>query len=174
MRPKSRGIVLALASLIVLAGGCGQKDVFSSKEGGFSVETSSIPKQRKESVPTQDGPADIHTLTFEMQDPAVEYWVVYIDYPERAVRQKGVSQLLKEARDGSVNNVRGRLLNERDILVGDYPGKEIEYEGDASAEETYKSRMCLVKQRLYVVLVTVPRGGSPERAEKFLDSFRLL
>lgn len=174
MRLKSRGVVLTLAFLIVLAGGCGRKDTFSSREGGFSVETSSIPRQKKESVPTQNGPADIHTLTFEMQDPAAEYWVVYIDYPEVAVRQKGVSQLLKEARDGSVNNVRGRLLKERDILVGGYPGKEIEYEGEALSEETYKSRMCLVKQRLYVVLVTVPRGGPSERAEKFLDSFRLL
>ncbi len=174
MRPKSRRIVLALAFLIVLAGGCGRKDTFSSKEGGFSVETSSIPRQKKESVPTQNGPTDIHTLTFEMQDPAAEYWVVYIDYPAPTVRQKGVEQLLQEARDGSVNNVRGRLLKERDILVGGYPGKEIEYEGEASTEETYKSRMCLVKERLYVVLVTVPRGGSPERAEKFLNSFRLL
>jgi hypothetical protein len=125
-------------------------------------------------VPTQNGPADIHPLTFETKDPAAEYWVVYIDYPELTVRQKGANQLLKEARDGSVNNVRGRLLRERDILVGTHPGKEIEYEGTAPGGEIYKSRICLVRERLYVVLVTVPRSGSPERAEKFLDSFRLL
>jgi hypothetical protein len=174
LRPKSRRIVLALAFLVILAGGCGRKDTFSSKEGGFSVETSSIPRQKKETVPTQNGPADIHTLTFEMKDPAAEYWVVYIDYPELTVRQKGAGQLLREARDGSVNNVRGRLLRERDILVGDYPGKEIEYEGETPGEETYKSRICLVRERLYVVLVTIPRKGASERAEKFLDSFKLL
>lgn len=169
------GKVLALTLVIlVLAGGCGRKDVFSSKEGGFSVETSSIPKQKRERVTTPDGPVDIHTLTFEMQNPPAEYWVVYIDYPAPTVRQKGVGQLLKEARDGSVNNVRGRLLKERDILLGGYPGKEIEYEEEAAGEEVYKSKMCLVKQRLYIVLVTASRGGSQEHAEKFLNSFRLL
>lgn len=167
-------IVLALASLTVLASGCGRKDTFTSREGGFSVETSGIPKQKKESVPTQNGPVAIYTLTFEMQDPAADYWVVYIDYPELTVRQKGTGRLLKEARDGSVSNVRGRLLKERDILVGGYPGKEIEYEGEDPGEEIYKSRICLVKQRLYVVLVTVPKKGASERAEQFLDSFRLL
>jgi len=174
LRLKSRQIVLALAFLVILAGGCGRKDTFTSREGGFSVETSSVPKQKKESVPTQNGPVDIHTLTFEMQDPAAEYWVVYIDYPPLTVRQKGAVQLLKEARDGSVNNVRGRLLKERDILVGTYPGKEIEYEGAVPGEEIYRSRICLVRERLYVVLVTVPRKGASERAEQFLDSFRLL
>lgn len=171
MRAGALSLMLVIAAL---AGGCGKKDVFASKEGGFSVETSSAPKQKKETVPTQNGPVDVYTLTFEMQNPAVAYWVVYIDYPEAAVRQRGVEQLLKEARDGSVDNVRGRLLKERGIVAEGYPGKEIEYEGEDPAEDLYRSRMYLVKQRLYILLVTVPRNGPSEHAEKFLNSFKLL
>ena len=171
MRAGALSLMLVIAAL---AGGCGKKDVFASKEGGFSVETSSVPKQKKETVPTQDGPVDVHTLTFGMQNSDLEYWVVYIDYPEPTVRQKGAGQLLKEARDGSVDNVQGKLLKERDISLEGYPGKEIEYEGDGAEEDIYKSRMYLVKQRLYVILVIVPRGGASEHTDKFLNSFKLL
>ncbi|MSS72941.1 MAG: hypothetical protein EXS64_15830 [Candidatus Latescibacteria bacterium] len=168
------GALLLMLVIAALAGGCGKKDVFASKEGGFSVETSSVPKQKKETVPTLDGPVDVYTLTFEIQNPALEYWIVYIDYPEATVRQKGPGQLLKEARDGSVDNVHGRLLKERDISLEGYPGKEIEYEGEGAEEDIYKSRMYLVKQRIYVILVTAPRNGASEHADKFLNSFKLM
>jgi hypothetical protein len=164
----SLALVIALCSIE-----CGRKDVFSSKEGGFSVEMASAPQQKKETVQTPDGPVDIHTLTFETQNPAAERWVVYIDYPLATVRGKGATRILDEARDGSVNNVRGRLLRERDIVLEGYPGKEIEYEGETPAEEIYKSRIYLVKQRLYVLLVTAPRNGASKDAEKFLNSFKL-
>jgi hypothetical protein len=125
-------------------------------------------------VNTPDGPVTVHTETFSFADPAAEYWVVYIDYPETTVRNKGSERILAEARDGSLSNVNGRLLADRDAPLGGIPGREIDYQGGDPEGLRYRSRLVLSGNRLFVVLVVYPGSGPiPERAETFLQSFQL-
>lgn len=159
----------------LLWGGCGKKDEFVSKEGSFAVAATGIVTQKKQTVSNQEGQVDIYTLTFALKEPSSEYWIVYIDYPDLTVRNKGGPQLLNDARDGSISNVGGRLLAEQKVFLREYPGLEIDYEGRAEDVNSYKSRIYLVNQRLYVLLVTSPKDQPFSRqALTFLDSFRLL
>ena len=177
MHSKSTGrrtLGLVLLTTLLWAG-CGRKEEFVSKEGGFAVAVSGVPAQKKQTVTNPEGPVDIYTLTFALTHPPAEYWIIYIDYPALTVQKKGGDQILKEARDGSVNTVGGTLLSEHGIFLREYPGLEIRYEGASGDENAYKSRLYLVKNRLYVMLVTTPKGQPfSAQAEDFLNSFRLL
>ena len=143
--------------------------------GGFAVAFSGVPTQKKQTVTNSEGPVDIYTLTFVLNHPSAEYWIIYIDYPSLTVLQKGSDQTLKEARDASGNPVQGKLLWERRVYLNEYPGLEIDYEGASGDENAYKSRLYLVKDRLYVILVTAPKDQPlSAQAENFLNAFRLL
>lgn len=172
---RKKGILRLLLAALFLCAGCGRKSEFVSPEGGFALAATGNPVQKKQSLPNPDGGVDITTLTFTLNDPPAEYWIVYIDYPEPTVRQKGGDRILNEARDGSVENVRGRLVAERKVFLGEYPGLEIDYEGASGDPNAYRSRIFLINHRLYVILVTAPAGKPfPAQARNFLDSFRLL
>jgi hypothetical protein len=165
---------LPLVVLIAFLTSCQQVTwkEFSSHEGAFSTLMPGTPTEKTQKVNTQAGTIDIHGFTLEQK--SFTYMVSYNEYPDAIVQAASADKILDAARDGGVSNVQGKLLSELIISLDKYPGREIRIEA-ADGKHTVKTRIYLVKNRLYQVLVVTPKEGSfSNDVTKFLDSFKLL
>jgi hypothetical protein len=105
----------------------------------------------------------------------VFFSVAYVDYPYSAVRVTPTSSLLDGARDGAVERTNGRLLSEKLISLGGYPGREIKIKVETPKHTAIvRSRIYLVKNRLYQVLVvTSIQEAYSTIGTTFLNSFQV-
>jgi hypothetical protein len=102
--------------------------------------------------------------------------VAYSDYPAEIIEQTDPQALLDSSRDGAVNNLGGTLVSEEVIDLAGNPGRSLVISANANQEQTatINSRIYLVENRLYQVLVVSPEGTeSLEESLSFLDSFDL-
>jgi hypothetical protein len=63
-----------------------------------------------------------------------------------------------------------KLLQVWDISLGGDPGKEFEFQPFSPTQPVGVGQVFLVETRVYGLVATTPE---PEKAQKFLDSFRL-
>ncbi|GIV97331.1 MAG: hypothetical protein KatS3mg057_1988 [Herpetosiphonaceae bacterium] len=133
------------------------------------------PEKQSQSVSTAVGPIDLHMFTLDLGTSA--YMVSFSDYPAEVITAAGPDAVLDGAAGGAISNVNGTVLNEREISISGYPGREIEVQIPKTAENdegTAKARIYLVDARLYQVLVLGTKGKlSTEDADRFLNSFKL-
>lgn len=143
--------------------------VFSPEGGGFSVMLPGEPTQGSLRRDAAAGPAT--SLLYEVTSGGLKYVVSYTDYPfsaEGAERDK----LLDMGAEAGITGAGGKVASNKPISLGDHPGREVKGETKGFL---YQSRVYLVKQRLYLLIVwQPPGGGGSEEADKFLDSFKLV
>ncbi len=122
-------------------------------------------------VQTEVGTVEMHTLSYSNADIALI--LGYSEYPEVFIRVRPADSLLTNARKGAVSNVRGKLVLEKPIQYGTFPGREIHIRVPGRAG-LLRARYYLVGNRLCQMIVAGPDsvalGGVGNR---FLDSFRL-
>lgn len=165
--------------LAVLLGGCDgateQKDLewlnFESESGRFSVLFPGAPDEQVESVQTAIGV--IETQFFMVTQRDLAYSVNLADYPPEMIAAGDTQQMLDGARDGAVSNVNGELLEEKELTLGGYPGRELKVRVEEEGI-VVRARIYLVNERLYVIqAMSKERLASSEDIDKFLDSFEL-
>ncbi|MDB9524500.1 hypothetical protein PN498_00745 [Oscillatoria sp. CS-180] len=147
---------------------------FSSEAGQFSISTPAPLEETQQSVDTPVGPIEIYTFTAEQDDAA--YVVAYSDYPPEIVEQTDPDQLLDSSRDGAINNLGGTLVSEEAIDLEGNPGRSLVISTDVNAGEpaVIDSRIYLVENRLYQILVVMPEDDNDDAAStNFLESFSL-
>ena len=151
-----------------------QGEAFSSETGELRVETPAPFEETQQAIQTPVGPVEIHTFTAEAEDSA--YVIAYSDYPSAIVEETNPQALLDSSRDGAVTNLGGTLLSEEAVEIDGYPGRSLVISTGAETDEpaTISSRIYLVDNRLYQVLVVIPEGKNVEKAAAgFLESFAL-
>jgi hypothetical protein len=149
-------------------------EVFVSDSGQFEIAAPAPFEETQQSVETPVGPVEIYTFTAETENTA--YVVAYSDYPAEIIEQTDPQALLDSSRDGAVNNLGGTLISEEVIDLAGNPGRSLVISANANQEQTatINSRIYLVENRLYQVLVVSPEGTeSLEESSSFLDSFDL-
>ncbi|MEM1309923.1 MAG: hypothetical protein AAF892_02900 [Cyanobacteria bacterium P01_D01_bin.71] len=149
-------------------------ETFTSEAGEFSIATPAPLEQTQQSVETPVGPVEIYTFTAEADETA--YVVAYSDYPLEMVREIDPQELLDSSRDGAVANLGGTLETEEAIDLDGNPGRSlvISTEANQAQPATINSRIYLVDNRLYQILVVTPEGtDATESSAAFLDSFNL-
>ncbi|MEO0987458.1 MAG: hypothetical protein AAFY20_18195 [Cyanobacteria bacterium J06639_14] len=168
--------LLLISTLLVTA--CSGSKVsledFSSEAGQFSISVPGAFQETQESVETPVGPINIHTFTAEAQNSA--YVVAYSDYPTEIVEQSDPQMLLDSSRDGALGNLNGTIVSEEAIALDGNPGRSlvIDTVDPTGDEATIKSRIYLVNNRLYQILVVSPKDQAQEaKFDAFLESFTL-
>jgi len=172
--------VVGVLPLLLVAGalltGCGETtwSEFSSAEGAFSVLMPGAPTEETQTQDTEMGAIDVHSFTFEQG--GVAYLVGYNIFPAAVIEAASPAALLNGARDGQAKAVNGTLVNEQEITLGAYPGRDLEIRAeDADGIKTLHTRIYMVEDKLYQILVVGLEGQSAaEDTIKFLDSFKLL
>jgi len=64
----------------------------------------------------------------------------------------------------------GQILNQTNISLGKYSGKEIDFK---KSNITGKMRLFLVDQRLYCILFATPQPAANAQSDEYFDSFQL-
>jgi hypothetical protein len=146
---------------------------FSSTKGRFSVSMPGTPETDHETE-YYPGAGEIGFFIYSLRTASVEYDVVHSDFPDEYMQKMSADQFLDRARDEVLERFSGRLDAEKKILLASkHPGRELEI----TVEEeniSIQSRMYLVGQRIYYVMVAMPTFA-PERedAARFLNSFKV-
>ncbi|HEX3560352.1 MAG TPA: hypothetical protein VHU19_14185 [Pyrinomonadaceae bacterium] len=143
-------------------------------ETGFTAQMPGTPQKQTQSVDTAVGSVAFNT--YSVQNGSEAFIVGYNDFPDNAATQNADPQeLLNKARDGAVQNVNGKVTNEKPITMDGHPGKEFSGESSTPQEATFTARVYWVAPRLYQVLYIRPKTTSApsENGQKFLDSFQL-
>jgi len=112
----------------------------------------------------------------ELKTALASYLVTYSDFPRTPDDPK---RALEQARDSTVEQAKGKVLHEKKVSLGSYPGLELIIETPSTI---IKSTFYAVKQRLYQVVILLPSDQRVTRdivkfqdtvAAKFLSSFKL-
>jgi hypothetical protein len=165
----------SLSLLAIQFAGCsGGAQEFKNESGKFSIVT---PVELKEQTMPVDSPfGKIEFHTFMGRDPDAEYLVSYGDFPN-AQMLGDPAQVIDARRDDEIRTLKGRLRNETKIDVNGNPGREISFDGTdpSGTQVSAKTRLFLVRNRLYQIYVGAGRGNLPtDSADAFLRSFKLL
>jgi len=154
----------------------GDPQEFTTQSGEFSVMTPVQLQETVETVPTQgSGQVDIHLFSAETRKAA--YMIAYSDYPQNAFAGVDPQLVLANSRDGAVANSNGALASDEEISLQGYPGRQLLIEGvdEQGQKMAVHSRMYLVGDRLFQVMVILPEGQTMSAdMEGFLTSFKLL
>ena len=173
-RQLSVWVLIAAIFLTACQSGSVTGEVFTSEAGEFSIATPAPLEETQQSVETPAGPVEIYTFTAEAEETA--YVVAYSDYPTAMVNEVDPQELLDSSRDGAVANLGGTLENEEVIDLNGNPGRSLVISTSANQAQsaTINSRIYLVDNRLYQILVVTPAGAdATESSAAFLDSFNL-
>jgi hypothetical protein len=167
-------IIWSVASLLpIQLAGCGAPQEFKSEAGRFSIVA---PVELKEQVTPVDSPfgkIDFHV--FMGRSPDAEYLVSYADFPNPQLLADP-ERLIDARRDDEIRTLKGRLGRETRITVDGNPGREISLEGTdpSGTQVSAKTRLFLVRNRLYQIYVGAGRANLPTDSDAFLQSFKLL
>lgn len=147
---------------------------FSSPQGGFSVLMPVTPTQKRQTTDGSIMRLDAHLFTAALEEGQVTYSVSYTDFPDE-MAEFPPNLLLDSLSSRFTTDRKIKLLNQQDTNLGQYPGKEFNFE--APGETIVKYRAYVVKQRLYQVITEIPKARESALStdvERFMSSFRLL
>ncbi len=146
---------------------------FSSSKGNFKVLMPGKTSQLKRIVNTDAGKITVYGFRAIRPNEAV-YGVTYSDVPSKIIKTpKDVNDLFNGTIQGFAESVQGSVVSQRNIKLGTYPGREIKVQIFGGA--TAKSRMYLVKQRLYQTLAVTKKEESLSKSiNGFLNSFQVI
>ncbi len=171
-------IRLCLGVALPLALGAAQPEnlpagwrVFASKEGGFAVALPDAPTETKQRVRTATGHLDVYLFVVEGKDGSA-YVVTYSDLPPEEVRPGAEDKRLDFAREGAVDNARGKLRSEKKITVDGFPGRDLLIE--TPKDLAIRMKIIVARRRLYQAMAMgTGRFVHSKDAALFLDSLRL-
>jgi hypothetical protein len=168
-------IIWSVPSLLVIQlAGCGAPQEFKSEAGRFSIVA---PVELQEQIMPVDSPfGKIEFHTFMGREPDAEYLVSYGDFPNAQLLADS-ERVIDARRDDEIRTLKGKLGRETRIAVDGNPGREISFEGTdpSGTRVSAKTRLFLVRNRLYQIYVGAGRGNVPtDSADAFLQSFKLL
>lgn len=144
---------------------------FTSSEGRFSALFPNYPTEEIKTINSAAGPLDTHIFSANEGDDFFTT-VAYVDVPGISIHP--VSTQLDAARDGMIKNTQGKLLSEKTISLGDYPGRELVVELlRGPYVMVVVARVYMVKDRQYSAQVVTLKKSLSKTVWRFLDSFNV-
>src|SRR5262245_45495145 len=116
-------LVVALGAIPVGADEPTEWTEFASKEGRFKVLMAGTPQQYKLDTESDFGKGVLNMNSIQVGKTM--YAANYSDFPTE-IKKASLKQVYDSSRDGAVENLEGKLANEKDIKLGEYPGREIQ------------------------------------------------
>ena len=145
---------------------------FSPDDGSFKLLLPARPELQTQELP------DLGTLNIYMttaRDNASAYGVMFNDLAADAVNQSSAQDLLETTMNGAAQRVGTELLGSRATDVQGYPALDfavqIPAQSDLPDGGVYATRIILVNNRLYQLIVTQAGEGDQALISAFLDSF---
>ncbi|MDG3008161.1 hypothetical protein [Paludisphaera mucosa] len=153
-------------------GGSGPKGpgaAYESPDGAYKVAFPEPPKTNEWPQKSIVGDVTLHTATFDKG--GIARMVAWAQFPEQALREKRLSELLDQAVQFG-GPVSRRQENVNAIEMGRHPGREIEFQDLPYAGAI---RVLIAGDRLYHIRMTGRASDmGPDDAKAFVRSFELV
>lgn len=145
---------------------------YNSAEGRYAVSLPAEPKISTQESTTADGQKFLQYMATVQQSDLV-YLVGYFDHVPGTVFYPD------KARDGMVGAVKGTLVNERNITLSGYPGREMRVAAKLQGIDfILLAKFWDTDQRVYVLQCIFPKliesDATNAKAAKYFDSFQIL
>jgi hypothetical protein len=140
--------------------------LYTAPDRSFSVQFPGTPKIE----PTPAAPGKVKGKLYVVERGDRAYGVEFARFAaKRTVPEKE----LAVARDNVLRGLSGKLLTERDVSLGQHPGRDIVIDlGDGTV---LRARYFLTEYESYLITAAVPKGEeSSKPVEDFFSSFQLL
>jgi hypothetical protein len=165
-------IVILIFTVLMFSACQNSMKEFKPLDGGFSILMPGNPTYEKVTSNTVLGPIDIHT--FILVGKTHTYAVGYSDYSDSAFRLSTPDQMFDTKRDGTIDNLQGKLLSELIIEMDGYNGREWRIES-ANERSIFTIRVYIVGHRVYQLEIASAKEDSfSNEVTKYLDSFKLI
>jgi hypothetical protein len=146
----------------------------------FKAKFPSKPTYETQVVNSAVGNLTMHIHMYDASNTGTDdnlvYGIISTEYPDSTIDSNDselMSNMFRSAIDGAVSNVKGKLLSEKNISIGKYPGREIKVDyGDGVA--FIRMRLYLVKNKMYILqTITLTEKDNNASINEFLNSFQL-
>jgi hypothetical protein len=174
-----RLIVAGLGMLVALAmTAAAQTDSWKEyvyDDDGFGIWAPIEPEFAAQPIYVAGGTADAHVYTsVAAPDTALMLFVFQRDRADR----RTAAQFREEAREGSLDAVKGKLRRRADVTLGKFAGVELEFEAQHPELDTHthqvRSRYYLVGRKVFHLIAVAPIDAPfPADADRWFNSFRL-
>lgn len=141
---------------------------------GFTVLMPGKPTEKSQTIDTVFGRMTLHTFTSSLGQGQGNYTVSYVELPEEMATIAPPEVLLETLSNAFSKNERLKLLNQADVRIEQYPGRELTFE-DVN-QNIVRHRTYLVKRRMYQMAVETPQARETDlskNVENFFNSFKL-
>ncbi len=152
------------------------------REGNFQIKFPAEPDKRVETSATVLGNFPATTYRVEPplgKDDNLAYAATFTAYPPNIIKssiagKKKLDQFMHYTVEQIVSACNGKLLSEKEISYGLFPGREVRLDYKQGLAEI-KCRIYLVESTLYTLQVTSPAQRNDNKArDVFLNSFKLM
>jgi hypothetical protein len=153
---------------------------FVRETSNYTIQFPAAPEHSMQSVPSEIGDLKMEINIFDASktkgDDNLVYGLVTSEYPDSLIdsdNKEILPTFFRNSTDGAVTNVKGKLLSEKEISLGSFPGYEIRIDfQEGMAIITMRSY--LVHNKMYVLQVISETAKEKNRsADKFFNSFKL-
>jgi hypothetical protein len=147
---------------------------FKHEAGNLAVMMPGKPTESSQTVESEIGKVPVYTFT--AQGGTLIYIAMYAEYPISMDTPEAAKITLDNSRDLMLSRREGKLISEKDISFGKYPGRELSAKiGGGSL----RSRTYIVNQRMYLLMAIAPGDDQSKQLESkkvddFLGSFKFL
>ena len=167
-----RTMIVVVVGLCLSSIGFGQQSTdwkeFSSTEGRFNAQFPCEPKVESEDV--KEGTTTVKQFYNSCIFGSGYFMLSYADFP----LQKDPKRFLDTFRDGIINGMGAKLESEKQITMGNHPGREVYSRITTQGiEMNFALRIYLVNNRVYSLGASRLATGDPADVNKFLTSFSL-
>lgn len=145
---------------------------------GFEAISPEKMVQSNQTVQSEVGELTMNMFTYtpKSKDDNLVYMIINSQYPEGSVNSDNIEQrsdFFTGAINGAVKNVNGKLLTEKSLKLGDYPGKEVTIDYN-NGVYIITLRVYLVKNQVYMmqVISETSKSGNSDSV-RFLESLKL-
>jgi hypothetical protein len=158
-------IVVAL-----LVGGAPAWKSFVPPSAGFEVMLPTTPTEKRQTVRTPLGNGELRIFSVSHKGGAFAVGVT--EFPESALTNTTDDQRLEQARDGAVQQSKGKIRWEKTLRFEGMPGRELMIGADGASTATLLI-LAADRNRLYQIVAIGDTAflEGPETL-RFLDSFR--
>ena len=160
-------VVIVVAMLV---GGAPTWKPFAPPSAGFEVQLPAAPTEKRQTVRTPLGNGELRIFALSVKPGTFAVGVT--DFPESALTKTTDDQRLDQARDGAVQQSKGKIRWEKKVLVDGVPGRELLIGADGASTATLLI-LAADRNRLYQILAIGETSflEGPETT-RFLESFR--
>ena len=142
---------------------------YKHAKGKLEIMMPGTPKEDSSVEQTAAGPITLWQASVILTSKA--YFVSYSDMP-KATWKGDPKVMLEGARDGAAQRVKGKIVDDKEVKLGKYPGREFKVVVD---KMELTQRVYLVEHRLYQVNMGCLAGTCTDsEVQDYLNSFKVV